>query len=193
MKLSVFLTRLIWSTLLHPAMTLEFQFTLDDYRKAFTAHRKKGASLFMRCFLKLCIIGGVILLLAVVLFILTGQRALNVVLPPFLIGALWVWVGMGGSYLVSARIQFSKNPVLRESRRLEINEDGVKTDAGIASSQMSWKAYLRFVEWKDTFLLYTSPACFSIIPKRVLQPGQVDELRQLLKMNIGKEAAVLVP
>ena len=173
-------------------MILDFQFTLDDYRKAFTAHRKKGASLFMRWFLKLCVVGGIILLLGALLFVLTGQRALNVVLPPFLIGALWIWIGMGGSYQLSARIQFSKNPVLREPRRLEITDEGVKTDAGIASSQMSWKAYLRFVEGKDSFLLYTSPVCFVIIPKRVLQPAQVDELRQILKMNIGKEAAVAV-
>jgi YcxB-like protein len=48
------------------------------------------------------------------------------------------------------------------------------------------------VEAKECFLLYTSPACFSIIPKRVLQPAELDDLRQLLKMNVGKTAAVAV-
>ncbi len=85
---------------------------------------------------------------------------------------------------------FAKNPSLWEPRRIEFTDDGVKTDAGIASSQMSWKAYLRFVESKDAFLLYGSSACFNIVPKRVLQPAQVDELRALLQRNIGKEAAV---
>jgi hypothetical protein len=173
-------------------MILDFQFTLDDYRRAFTAHRKKGASLFIRWLMRLCIVAGTISLLVFLLFILTGQHALNVVLPPLFIGAGWLWIGLGGSYQLSARIQFSKNPVLREPRRLEITDEGVTTDAGIASSQMSWKAYLRFVEWKDSFLLYTSPVCFVIIPKRVLQPAQVDELRQLLKMNVGKDAALAV-
>jgi len=51
---------------------------------------------------------------------------------------------------------------------------------------------MRYVECDDTFLLYSSPACFMIIPKRVLQPEQVAELRQLLQTHIGKNAAVAV-
>jgi hypothetical protein len=63
---------------------------------------------------------------------------------------------------------------------------------GMSSSQQSWKSYLRSVESKECFLLYTSPGCFNIVPKRVLQPAQVDELRELLRTHIGKEAAVAV-
>jgi len=173
-------------------MTLQFQFTLEDYRNAFQAHLKKGASFWTRMMLKLCTVGGTIMLLIVILFLVTGQRSANVFLPPLLVGALWVWLGMGGTYMVSARNQFAKNPALREPRRLEIDDAGIKTDAGIASSQTSWKAYLRFVESKDAFLLYTSPACFNIIPKRVLQPQQVDELREVLNRNVGKQAVAAV-
>ena len=171
-------------------MTIEFQFTLDDYRNAFRAHYRKGASALIRWTLRLCLVAGVAFLLIGILFVITGQRALNVALPPFLFGAFWTWVGMGGSYQLSARTQFTRSPALREPRRVEFSDDGVKTDAGMASSQASWKAYLRYVESKDTFLLYTSPACFVIVPKRVLQPEQVDELRRLLQAHVGSDVAV---
>ncbi|MGB9122268.1 MAG: YcxB family protein [Candidatus Angelobacter sp.] len=173
-------------------MIINFQFTLDDYRNAFRAHYRKGASAFTRWVLKLVLVVGVLFLLLSVLFVITGQRALNVVLPPFLLGAFWIWVGMGKTYLLSARSQFAKSPALREPRRIEFNDEGVKTDAGIASSQVSWKAFLRYVESTDTFLLYTSPACFVVFPKRVLQGEQVNELRGLFQTHIGKDVAVAV-
>lgn len=96
------------------------------------------------------------------------------------------------TYQLSARNQFAKSPALREPRRIEFNDEGVKTDSEIASSQVSWKAILRYVESKDAFLLYTSPACFAIVPKRVLQAEQVDELRRLFQTHIGKDVAVAV-
>lgn len=142
--------------------------------------------------LKLVLVIGVLLLLASILMVITRQGPLNAALPPFLLGAAWVWIGMGKIYLLSARSQFAKSPALREPRRIEFNDDGVKTDSGIASSQARWKAFLRYVESKDTFLLYTSPACFVIVPKRVLQPEQMNELRHLFQTHVGKDVAVAV-
>jgi hypothetical protein len=113
---SVFPIRTFSNTLLG-SMIVNFQFTLDDYRNAFRGHFQKGASAFTRWMLKLVLVVGVLFLLLSVLFVITGQRALNVVLPPFLLGAFWIWIGMGKTYLLSARSQFAKNPILREPRR----------------------------------------------------------------------------
>jgi hypothetical protein len=173
-------------------MIVNFQFTLDDYRNAFRAHYRKGASAYKRWMLRLVLVIGVLLLLASILMVITRQGTLNAALPPFLLGAAWTWIGMGKIYLLSARSQFAKNPALRGPRRIEFNDDGVKTDSGIASSQVSWKAFLRYVESTDTFLLYTSPACFVVVPKRVLQAEQVNELRRLFQTHIGKDVAVAV-
>src|SRR5437764_15121682 len=102
-------------------MIVNFQFTLDDYRNAFRAHYRKGASAFTRWMLIVVLVVGVLLLLLSVLFIITGQRALNVVLPPLFLGAFWTWIGMGKTYQLSARSQFAKSPALREPRRIEFN------------------------------------------------------------------------
>jgi hypothetical protein len=55
---------------------------------------------------------GALLLLSGILFLITGQRAMNIVLPPFALGVLWIWIGMGGSYQLSARKQFAGCPGL---------------------------------------------------------------------------------
>ena len=173
-------------------MTINFQFTLEDYRNAYRTHYRKGASAFTRWMIRLSLAIGVLLLLAGILIVVTRQGPLNAALSPLVIGSFWTWIGSGQIYQLSARSQFAKSPALRDPRRVEFNEDGVTTDAGIASSQVSWKAYLRYVESKDTFLLYTSPACFVIVPKRVLQPEQVTELRELIQTHLGKDVAVAV-
>ena len=189
--LSMFPIRPVWNTLLD-SMILNFQFTLDDYRNAFRAHYRKGASAYRRWMRRLVLAIGILLLLTGVLMVITRQGPLSAAIPPLILGAAWTWIGMGKTYLLSARSQFATNPALRGPRRVEFSDDGVNTDAGIASSQVRWKAFLRHVESKDTFLLYTSPACFVVVPKRVLQPEQVDELRRLLQTHVGKDVAAAV-
>ncbi len=54
------------------------------------------------------------------------------------------------------------------------------------SSDVEWKNYVRAFEGKNQFLLYTSPACFNIIPKRVMTQEQLLELQRLLKQNISR-------
>jgi hypothetical protein len=173
-------------------MTIDFQFTLEDYRDAFRAHFKKGASLYARVMFKVCAVGGCLLMIMGVALFATGERRLNVWLVPAVLGAVWFWIGIGGSYNRAGKAQFEIYPSLRQARRLEIGSQGINTDAGIASSNLSWNAYLRYVESDKVFLLYTAPGCFVIIPKRVLQPSETDELRQALQTHIGKIAAVAV-
>lgn len=172
-------------------MTINFQFILEDYQDAFRAHMRKGASLSTRWTLKIITVAGFLLVAMGIVLVAAGQRNLSTWLTPALIGCMWIWIGMG-RYPRAAKSQFTKNPMLQQPRTIEISADGVKTDAGVASSDMRWQAYLRFLESDKVFLLYTSPACFVIIPKRVLQPFQTDELRQILQTHIGKKAAVAV-
>jgi hypothetical protein len=51
-----------------------------------------------------------------------------------------------------------------------LNENGMRWVWKGGDSNVSWDSYIRFLESKGHFLLYTSPACFNILPKRVLTP-----------------------
>jgi hypothetical protein len=173
-------------------MTINFQFTLEDYQDGFRAHLRKGASLYTRWMLKIITVAGFLLVAMGILLVATGQRNLSTWLTPAVLGCLWIWIGTGRNYQRVAKSQFTKNPMLRQPRTVEITSDGIKTDAGVSSSDVRWEAYLRSVESDKVFLLYTSPACFVIIPKRVLQPSQTDELREVLQTHIGNNAAAAV-
>ena len=52
------------------------------------------------------------------------------------------------------------------------------------SSDILWKNYIRWTEGDKQILLYSSPACFSMLPKRALNPAQLTELREILKQKI---------
>jgi hypothetical protein len=42
----------------------------------------------------------------------------------------------------------------------------------------------RFSENGKVFLVYLAPSKFMVLPKRVFQPGQADELRALLQRKL---------
>ena len=53
------------------------------------------------------------------------------------------------------------------------------------ASDVEWRMFIRWLECKNQFLLYTSPACFNILPKRAFVPQQLSEFRALLQDNIS--------
>ena len=130
-------------------MTIEFQFTREDYLDAYRAHFRKGASLFSRLLLKAPPLSGGCLLIGMGVFLVAvGERRLNVWLVPAALGAFWIWIGIGGTYKRAAKVQFEKSPALRQPRRVEFTAEGIETDAGVASSDVNWKAYR--VMWNQT-------------------------------------------
>ena len=50
---------------------------------------------------------------------------------------------------------------------------------------MEWTNFIRYLESKTLFLLYTSPACFNIVPKRALTPSETESFRGLLQEKMG--------
>jgi len=52
-------------------------------------------------------------------------------------------------------------------------------------ADVEWTNFIRFLESKNLFLLYTSPACFNIVPKRAFAPGETESFRGLLQEKLG--------
>jgi|GEM_PF-6633596 hypothetical protein len=104
-------------------MTVNFQFTLDDYRNAYRTHYRKGPPAFTRWMMKVSLAIGVLLLLGSALIVITRTAPLNAALSSLVVGAFWTWIGTGQIYSLSARSQFAKSPALRDPRRVEFNDD----------------------------------------------------------------------
>jgi|SRR5450631_958642 len=104
--------------------------------------------------------------------------------PFFGLIALWLAIIAGLPAWWSARRQFLKQPGARGARTVLFDGAGAHWHWNGGSSDIEWKNYVRSVEGKNQFLLYTSPACFNIIPKRAVGQQKLCEVRNILKQNV---------
>jgi hypothetical protein len=163
-------------------MQIDYELTLRDFIDAFTAHRYRTVSRkwLTRLFMSITLLLAVLLLIGVL--VKPNPQDTKILMPYFVFVFLWI-----GAMLVlprwSARRQFLKQPGAHGPRTVLLDATGVHWRWNGGSSDIDWKNYIRAVEGKSQFLLYTSPACFNIIPKRALSSEGLIELRHMLNQN----------
>jgi YcxB-like protein len=87
-------------------------------------------------------------------------------------------VGNGGTP------RFSGRPELAQECTVNIDEAGIAFNGPISRAQWTWAAFIKSIEAEHIFLAYLSPCAFVILPKRLLESGQSNELRELLSRNL---------
>jgi hypothetical protein len=85
----------------------------------------------------------------------------------------------------NARNQFLKQPKAKGTRSMVLDDAGIRSQWNGGSAETGWANYIRWLECDTEFLLYTSPACFNILPKRSLLPEQLTEVRTRLAQSIS--------
>jgi membrane protein implicated in regulation of membrane protease activity len=105
---------------------------------------------------------------------------------------LWLVVmGFLLLYLLPRR-SFLANPSLRGRQRWVIGPDGLsfETTASdgtrLAMGERDWRSVVRTRETSRAFLVYSAPRLPSAVPKRVMEPSQVADIRALLAANVTK-------
>jgi YcxB-like protein len=105
----------------------------------------------------------------------------------------WVCVGLSITIAIATyeiprvrrRRQFRTSPSAAEERVIKINETGVATVSPNVSAQYGWQAFTRYRETDLSFLLFGSPYVAGVwIPKRVMSPEQIEELRGILNARL---------
>lgn len=66
------------------------------------------------------------------------------------------------------------------------SDEGVQIQSDVASSDILWKAFIRFREGSKVLLLYTQKGQANFIPKRVLDASQLDELRTIIRSHVAE-------
>jgi hypothetical protein len=164
-------------------MQIDYELKQDDFSQSFTAHRNRNVFTKWLIRLRMSFAILVTFILAFGLIVKPNAQDTKNLVPFF--GLILMWVALlWGLPRWSARRQFLKQPGTQGQRTVLIDESGVHWRWNGGSSDIAWKNYVRSLEGKKQFLLYTSPACFNIIPKRVLTPERLLELRALLTQNI---------
>jgi hypothetical protein len=165
-------------------MQIDYELTQRDFTDSFAAHRNRNifSKWLTRLFMSFTIVLAAILVFGLIVKP-NGQDA-KTLMPYFVLAFLWIGITRVLPRW-SALKQFSKQPGAQGPRTVLMDATGVHWRWNGGSSDVAWKNYVRALEGKNTFLLYTSPVCFNIIPKRFLTPEGLLELRALLKQNIS--------
>lgn len=164
-------------------MQIAYELTQNDFTEAYSVHRnsKVLSKWSRRIFIG---IAGLMAVLSIVGFAskpsIQGAESL---LPILALMVLWVailWVLPWWSM----RRQFVNQPGAHGPRTVVMDESGAHWRGTGGSSDVEWKNYIRLAEGKNQILIYTSPACFNILPKRALAGEQLGEVRSLLSQKI---------
>ena len=158
----------------------EFQLTSGDYAEAQLDHFTKvlGKKLILYIF----VLGAAAVV--TLLIGLTDPAKRREMLP--------AWIFFGAVLLVLFllrskvfyRMQFNKTKALHGPIHFEAGESGVAFRSQRGEGTTRWEGFEKWRESKGSFLLYTQPRLFFVIPKRVLDVGQVVAFRDLLRKHI---------
>jgi hypothetical protein len=165
-------------------MQIDYELRQDDFIESFVVHRNRN--IFSKWLIRLLKSFAIVvaLILALTLIVRPNAEETKSLIPFF--GLILMWAALlWGHPRWSARRQFLKQPGAHGQRTVLLDDSGVHWRWNGGSSDIAWRNFVRSLEGKRQFLLYTSPACFNIIPKRVLTPEGLLELRALLKRNIS--------
>jgi len=166
-----------------PGVEITYELTKQDLVEAYTAHRNRNA---FRKWVRLLFLWGLGLFAALTFlgFLIKPSAFMARTLGPFW-GLVVMWIAV--LWLVprwSMGRQFTKQPGAQGPRTILLDASGTHSRWNGGSGNVEWKNYVRSVEGKNQILLYTSPACFNILPKRGMTPEQLAEVRSLLQANI---------
>jgi hypothetical protein len=81
---------------------------------------------------------------------------------------------------------YKRTRISDENSNITLDEQNIQAELpGYSKSTVEWKAVRGYREGKKVILVYITQSQFFVIPKRVLQPGQRDQLIALLQSNIS--------
>lgn len=167
-------------------MQVSYELSERDFLECFLAHRNRTFSAkwsyrLMMVFV-LFLVGLALLLVA----LRPDATSISNAAPLVAIAAIWA-LFLWGTPRWMAKNQFSKQPAAQGRRTARVDDGGVHWQWDGGSAEVNWKNIIRYVEGKDQILLYTSPVCFNILPKRAFTAEELAALRSELALHVGKK------
>ena len=158
----------------------EFQLTSDDYAEAQLDHFTKvlGKKLILYIF----VLGAAVVV--TLLIALTDPAKRREMLPAWIFLGAVLLLGVLVRSKVFYRMQFNRTKALHAPIHFEAGDDGVVFRSQRGESTTKWEGLEKWRESKGSFLLYPQRRLFFVVPKRVLDVGQVAAFRELLRKHI---------
>ncbi|MGP0019148.1 MAG: YcxB family protein [Candidatus Sulfotelmatobacter sp.] len=126
-------------------------------------------------------------------FLLAGMFSVGIYLVGHDLAEVgWVWLAITALLGVAVyavppiriRRELRRRPDLQGEIVLLLSPEGIESTFATGRSQLQWRAYTKYKETAHLFVLNTSSSGSRCIPKRVMSPQQLEELRGLLRAQI---------
>jgi hypothetical protein len=102
----------------------------------------------------------------------------------FLVASLALGVKVYVAEPIRIRRAMRRRSHIRGENVLVLNDDGVESTFATGKTQLQWRAYSKYNETTQFFVLHLSSTQSTFIPKRVMSPQQMVELRTMLSAQI---------
>jgi len=157
-------------------MNITYKLTLNEYQEAVNFHYKSGKRpLFIAVFLGM----ATFMMLAGTDFSNTQQVINNILITFFALAFYLLFTRMVTAY--QAKKVYTKSPILSNEVSLRISGKGIRHDKKAGGNTMPWETFSKYKENDKYYLIYTNPHQFNVIPKRVMNEAQKEELEGYLK------------
>jgi hypothetical protein len=150
------------------------QYTLADFQKAQQLHARQGAaSANTRSFF---ILASVLFYASMIILVLLGHMHWLYLLAPLaLLAVLLLFQYLYRPFALERT--FRNHPALSEPFEWELSDQGMSISNPRGNALVAWGTFVKWVEGKDTLLLYRSHNTFQMVPKRLF--GSQDDLQYL--------------
>lgn len=160
-------------------VSLLFRYAESDYVRAFRAHYAS------RLRVRLDIVAAIVVgLLGVYSWRSPGYHWLSVVC---LVASFALGFMLFAAFVLIPPFAFRNEPKFRDDYSLTFSQDGIHFRTAHIDSQLQWSLYSRALIDKHSYVLYHGSRQFTVIPKRVFQNAEQQQLfEQLLTQHVSE-------
>jgi len=161
------------------SVSLLFRYEESDYVRAMRAHYSS------RLRVRLDIVASIVVaLLAVYFWRSPDYHWLSLVC---LVASFVLVFILFAAFIVIPPFAFRSEPKFRDDYSLTFSQDGIHFRTAHIDSQLQWSMYSRALIDEHSYVLYYGSRQFTVIPKRVFQnPEQQQLFEQLLTHHVSK-------
>ena len=101
------------------------------------------------------------------------------------IATIFVGVFVGFGMRLAVFYSYRRNKQIQDQFLASVSDRGVEISSSVGSSKFDWKAFTKYIETKNLFLLFRGPACVNILPKAYFNAADAEAFRELIRNNIS--------
>ena len=160
-------------------IAFEMHRRLGDYREAYRVMQPRGPYYVAASILSFAI------------FILVVINISDAALPGYLAATALLLTLYLGNYAYCIYFKLPERAFKAHGKHEPISytfgEEGLAMTTAVGSSMTSWKAFTRFDETAETFVIVYPNTLFYVVPKRDVPQDRLDDLRSLLSRKIATQ------